>query len=76
MEAHPHPAHRRCAYRATPTEQAIEFHRALGEHGVPTEVIIYPLEGPRGAQPPTQVDLATRIVTWFERYMPPGTGAR
>ena len=31
--------------RATPPDQAIEFHNALVEHGVPADVVIYPEEG-------------------------------
>jgi dipeptidyl aminopeptidase/acylaminoacyl peptidase len=62
--------------RATPTGQAIEFHHALREHGVPTDVIVYPLEGHGVRDLPAGIDLATRLVAWFERYMPAGTSAR
>ncbi len=56
--------------RATPPTQAVEFYRALVARGVPSEVVIYPQEGHGVRQPPAQVDLATRVVTWFERFMP------
>jgi dipeptidyl aminopeptidase/acylaminoacyl peptidase len=62
--------------RATPTGQAVEFHRALREHGVPTDVAIYPLEGHGVRELPAGIDLATRTVAWFERFMPPDAAAR
>jgi dipeptidyl aminopeptidase/acylaminoacyl peptidase len=58
--------------RATPTGQAVEFHRILKERGVPTEVVRYPLEGHGVRDLPGAIDLATRILAWLERHMPPG----
>lgn len=57
--------------RATPVGQAVEFHRALRERGVPTEVVLYPLEGHGVSQFPAILDLATRMIAWFERFLPP-----
>ncbi len=56
--------------RATPPTQAVEFYRALVAQGVESEVVIYPQEGHGVRRPLAQVDLATRMVTWFERFMP------
>jgi dipeptidyl aminopeptidase/acylaminoacyl peptidase len=56
--------------RCTPPTQAVEFHRALVENGVPSELVIYPLEGHgvRGFE--ATVDYYTRMLTWLEKYMP------
>lgn len=62
--------------RATPRGQAVEFHRALREHGVPTDVVVYPLEGHGVRDLPAGIDLATRTLAWFERFMPPDAPAR
>jgi dipeptidyl aminopeptidase/acylaminoacyl peptidase len=59
--------------RCTPPGQAIEFHRALRERGVPTELVIYPGEGHGVRKFPAYLDLVTRITTWFERFMPAST---
>jgi dipeptidyl aminopeptidase/acylaminoacyl peptidase len=60
--------------RATPVGQAVEFYRALREHGVPTEVVKYPEEGHGVSNFPSVLDQATRMVGWFERFLPGGTG--
>jgi dipeptidyl aminopeptidase/acylaminoacyl peptidase len=56
--------------RATPPGQAVEFHNALVEHGVPTDVVIYPEEGHGVHSFPALIDVSTRIVAWFQRHMP------
>jgi dipeptidyl aminopeptidase/acylaminoacyl peptidase len=56
--------------RATPPDQAIEFHNALDEHGVATDVVVYPLEGHGVHTYPALIDCTTRVVAWFERHMP------
>lgn len=56
--------------RATPVGQAVEFYRALREHGVPSEVVVYPQEGHGVGEFPAIIDLATRTVAWFERFLP------
>ena len=56
--------------RATPPDQAIEFHNALAEHQVATDVVIYPGEGHGVHSLPALIDCTTRIVAWFERHMP------
>ena len=62
--------------RATPIGQATEFYRALREHDVPADLVVYPLEGHGVRTIPGIFDLVTRTVGWFERFMPPGPTAR
>jgi dipeptidyl aminopeptidase/acylaminoacyl peptidase len=62
--------------RATPIGQATEFYRALREHGVPAELALYPQEGHGVRDLPGRIDLATRTLAWFERFMPPDPAAR
>jgi len=57
--------------RCTPPTQAEEFHRALIEHGVTSELAIYPGEGHGVKSFPAIIDNCTRIVGWFERFMLP-----
>lgn len=56
--------------RCTPPTQAQEFHNALLEHGVESELVIYPEEGHGVRTMPASIDLATRVIGWFERHMP------
>lgn len=63
---------------ATPASQAVEFHHALLERGVPSELAVYPQEGHDVHRFPAVIDRCTRLVAWFERFMPaisppPGT---
>ena len=56
--------------RCTPTGQAREFYQALTGHGVDSELVIYPQEGHGVSRFPAITDYLTRLVTWFEKYMP------
>jgi len=56
--------------RCTPAGQAREFYQALTGHGVDSELVIYPGEGHGVSRFPAVTDYLTRIVTWFDRYMP------
>ena len=56
--------------RCTPPGQALEFHQALLENGVPTACAIYPGEGHGVRRYPAVLDWMTRIVGWFEEWMP------
>jgi len=56
--------------RCTPASQAMEFYQALISHGVDSELVIYPGEGHGVSRFPAVTDYLTRLVTWFERYMP------
>ena len=58
--------------RCTPAGQAVEFHQALLENRVESELVIYPEEGHGVRQLPAVIDFCTRMVGWFERYMPAG----
>jgi len=56
--------------RCTPAGQAREFYQALTGHGIDAELVIYPEEGHDVIRFPAVTDYLTRLVTWFERYMP------
>jgi dipeptidyl aminopeptidase/acylaminoacyl peptidase len=56
--------------RCTPVGQAIEFYRALQEHGVESALAVYPEEGHGVRQLPAYIDFCTRAVDWFEQHMP------
>jgi dipeptidyl aminopeptidase/acylaminoacyl peptidase len=55
----------------TPAGQAVEFHRALRAHGVPSALAVYPQEGHGVRSYPAVIDFLTRTMDWFERWMPP-----
>jgi dipeptidyl aminopeptidase/acylaminoacyl peptidase len=56
-----------------PFTQGQEFYRALQRRGVDTEMLILPRTplGPR--EPKLLMEVTPRILTWFERYVPPPT---
>lgn len=56
--------------RCTPPTQAMEFHRALVENGVESELVIYPGEGHHIEGIDAQIDLCTRMLEWLDRYAP------
>jgi dipeptidyl aminopeptidase/acylaminoacyl peptidase len=56
--------------RCTPAGQAREFYQALIGRGIDSELVIYPGEGHGVSRFPAVTDYLTRVVTWFERYMP------
>jgi len=56
--------------RCTPAGQAREFYQALASHGIDAELVIYPEEGHGVSRFPAITDYLTRLVTWFETYMP------
>lgn len=56
---------------ATPASQAIAFHHALLENGVESVLVLYPEEGHGVRRYPAIIDWCTRIVDWFERFIPP-----
>jgi dipeptidyl aminopeptidase/acylaminoacyl peptidase len=56
--------------RCTPAGQAREFYQALIGQGIDSELVIYPGEGHGVRRFPALTDYLTRLVTWFERYMP------
>jgi len=52
-----------------PAGQSTALYRALKRYGVATELIIYPREphGPREER--HQLDVLTRVVAWFDKYL-------
>jgi len=54
-----------------PITQSYEYWHALKALDVPTELVIYPDEGHLFLKPADQIDVATRLVGWFDRWMPP-----
>jgi dipeptidyl aminopeptidase/acylaminoacyl peptidase len=55
--------------RCTPSGQAMEFHRAVAERGVPCELVIYPEEGHHVERLEAQADQVTRMLEWLDRFM-------
>ncbi len=52
-----------------PVSQGYELFRALKDHGVETELVIYPRE-PHGVGETAHVkDLITRVCDWFKKYV-------
>jgi dipeptidyl aminopeptidase/acylaminoacyl peptidase len=56
--------------RCTPAGQAREFYQALTGRGIDSELVIYPGEGHGVSRFPAVTDYLTRLMTWFEKYMP------
>lgn len=54
-----------------PLGQSTALYRALKRYGVATELVTYPREphGPREEK--HQLDIHTRMLAWFDRYLPP-----
>jgi dipeptidyl aminopeptidase/acylaminoacyl peptidase len=55
--------------RCTPPGQAIEFHRALVEHSVESECVIYPHEGHGVRQFPAVIDHMTRVLDFLQTHL-------
>jgi len=55
--------------RCTPPEEARQFHSALIQNGVESELIVYPKEGHGIRQWPASIDYVARVVDWFSRYL-------
>jgi dipeptidyl aminopeptidase/acylaminoacyl peptidase len=52
-----------------PVGQAVYFHRALTQFGVPHELVIYPREGHSLTERAHQADALERIRSWFTRWL-------
>ncbi|HET8907449.1 MAG TPA: S9 family peptidase [Ktedonobacterales bacterium] len=52
-----------------PVNQAYEFHRALLERNVPTELVVYPREGHGFQERDHVLDVDTRMLRWMARYL-------
>jgi dipeptidyl aminopeptidase/acylaminoacyl peptidase len=60
--------------RCTPASEGMQFHRALLENQVESELAIYPEDGHGIHTYPAAIDYAARLTAWFERHMPVDTG--
>jgi dipeptidyl aminopeptidase/acylaminoacyl peptidase len=58
--------------RCTPPTQAIEFHQALADRGVETDLAIYPNEGHGVRNFPAIIDHDARVLAWFDRHLKGG----
>jgi dipeptidyl aminopeptidase/acylaminoacyl peptidase len=56
---------------ATPVSQAQVMHTALAERGVESTLVVYPDQGHGVWSPETLRDQCTRMLAWFERFVPP-----
>jgi dipeptidyl aminopeptidase/acylaminoacyl peptidase len=60
--------------RCTPVGQADELFRALLDHHVPTELVVYPGEGHGLRSRSAQLDAWARTIAWFDRHVKHETG--
>ena len=56
--------------RATPAEEAVQFHHALLASGTKSILVTYPHEGHGIRKLPAMLDCAARSVAWFLSHMP------
>jgi dipeptidyl aminopeptidase/acylaminoacyl peptidase len=56
--------------QSTPPGQALEFHRALLENGATSVLAMYPEAGHGARRFPEVIDSVSRLIDWFQRYMP------
>jgi len=52
-----------------PAPQAFEFYNAMQALGVPSRLVVYADEGHSPQKTADQIDILTRIVGWFDRYL-------
>jgi dipeptidyl aminopeptidase/acylaminoacyl peptidase len=52
-----------------PVGQSYEFFRALKDHGVPTELVVYPREPHGFRERGHNIDRFRRFLAWFQRYV-------
>jgi dipeptidyl aminopeptidase/acylaminoacyl peptidase len=52
-----------------PVGQSYEFFRALKDHGVPTELVVYPREPHGFRERGHNIDRCRRFLAWFQRYL-------
>lgn len=55
--------------RCTPPGQAEEFHRALLEHGSPSQLVVYPEEGHGVRAFPALIDSCTRVTAFLHEHL-------
>ncbi|NQW17360.1 MAG: S9 family peptidase [Chloroflexi bacterium] len=54
-----------------PVEQAYQWYRALQDHDVVSELVVYPREPHGVSEYEHQIDIGNRMVGWFERWLKP-----
>ena len=54
-----------------PPGQSLELYRGLKRYGVTTELVLYPREPHGFGEAKHRVDVQTRMVDWFDRYLKP-----
>ncbi len=52
-----------------PAPQAFEFYHAMRTLGVPSQLVVYAGEGHGPRKPKNVIDIMTRMVGWFDRYL-------
>jgi dipeptidyl aminopeptidase/acylaminoacyl peptidase len=52
-----------------PVSQAVGFYRALRQHRIPCELVVYPRESHEINEPAHRVDLLERVLAWYERWI-------
>lgn len=52
-----------------PLSQGMEFYRALSEHGIPTQMIVYPREPHLIGEQGHRRDLLRRVLDWYDLYL-------
>jgi dipeptidyl aminopeptidase/acylaminoacyl peptidase len=55
--------------RCVPIEQAYQFHRALRDHNVESELVIYPRAGHGISEKTHWLDLRKRVGDWYDKYV-------
>jgi dipeptidyl aminopeptidase/acylaminoacyl peptidase len=55
--------------RSVPVGQAYEFHTALQDLGIDTNLVIYPNEGHTITNRNNRLDVQNRVVAWFTKYL-------
>jgi dipeptidyl aminopeptidase/acylaminoacyl peptidase len=56
--------------RCTPPEEAVQFHNALRQFGVTSQLVLYPEEWHGVRKLPSAIDCVVRTIDWFETHMP------
>lgn len=56
--------------RCSPASEALQFHQALAERGMTSELVVYPGEGHGVVGFPATLDYIARLIDWFDRFMP------
>jgi dipeptidyl aminopeptidase/acylaminoacyl peptidase len=52
-----------------PISQAYELHNALERQGVETKMVVYPRQAHSVQEPKLMLDLMTRNLEWFDRFV-------